>query len=605
MTNSAQAAPMAYPVVFGEEGHQLAGWFHPPAVLAGQTRDCVVVMCNPIGYDAICTHRHYRVLARQLADSGFAVLRYDHHGTGDSAGTDEDPERFPSWIAGVATAVAFGKQASGANRVSLFGVRMGATLALAAAMDTRLADSLVAWATFPSGSLYLREMRVLRQMRDADSTTPPVVHDAGADLGEEAAGYLFTASTIAELGGLNLLASTAMPAPNVLLLARDDVPVNDKLARHLVKIGCEVEQPGATGYAAMMFDTFDAVVPTEAFAVIAGWLDQQHPLQDVPSFNATVTVPRLIAGTRGAESDVVESPVSFGPGGQFFGIVSESLQPQGTRGKTGIVLVNVGSNHHIGPNRMYVSQARTFASLGFVALRMDIGGVGESPASSGRQDNHLYARHSVGDVQEAVRFLREQRQVEQVVLIGVCSGAYLSFHTAIADPSISSIILINPQTFTWREGDSLKLKMSGEIKSIKFYRQQLLNLETWKRLIKGRVNASYIIGGITRILKKRLAVTLADTLDREGPSTDPTKLNVRGSFRKLLKQGMNVFLLYSASDGGLPEMGTQLGRHASSMRKFENFKFECVDGADHTFTPLWAQRRLLDMLTQHLMRLYG
>ena len=146
MTALQQAAPSAYPVVFGEEGHQLFGWFHPPAVLEGQTRDCLVVMCNPIGYDAICTHRHYRVLARQLADAGFAVLRYDHHGTGDSAGTDEDPERFPSWIKGVGTAVAFGKQVSGANQVSLFGVRMGATLALAAAMDTRLADSLVAWA---------------------------------------------------------------------------------------------------------------------------------------------------------------------------------------------------------------------------------------------------------------------------------------------------------------------------------------------------------------------------------------------------------------------------------------------------------------------------
>ena len=605
MTDSQQTAPMAYPVVFGEAGHQLSGWFHPPAALAGQTRDCVVVMCNPIGYDAICTHRHYRILARQLADSGFAVLRYDHHGTGDSAGTDEDPERFPSWIKGVATAVAFGKQASGASQTSLFGVRMGATLALAAAADARLADSLVAWAAFPSGSLYLREMRALRQMREADSTTPPVAHDAGADLGEEAAGYLFTASTIAELGGLNLLAGTTPPAPKILLLARDDVPVNDKLARHLLKIGCEVEQPVATGYAAMMFDTFDAIVPTEAFAVIAAWLDWQHALQNVPPSTAANTVPRLIAGSRAAESDVVESPVSFGPGGQFFGIVSESLQPQGARGQTGIVLVNVGSNHHVGPNRMYVSQARAFASLGFLALRMDIGGVGESPASAGRQDNHLYAPHSVGDVREAIRFLREQRQVQRVVLIGVCSGAYLSFHTAIADPSIAAIVLINPQTFTWREGDSLKLKMSGDIKSLKFYRQQILNPETWKRLIKGRVNAGYIISGITRILKKRLAVTLADSLDREAPSTDPAKLNVRGSFRKLLKQGMNVFLLFSANDGGLSEMGTQLGRHASSMRKFENFKFECVDGADHTFTPIWAQRRLLDLLTQHLMRLYG
>jgi len=598
-------APAAYPVVFGEDRHQLFGWFHPPAVLAGQTRDCLVVMCNPIGYDAICTHRHYRVLARQLADAGFAVLRYDHHGTGDSAGTDEDPERFPSWIKDVSTAVAFGKQTSGASHVSLFGVRMGATLALAAAMDTPLADSLVVWAAFPSGSLYLREMRALRQLRDADASAPPVAHDAGADLGEEAAGYLFTASTVAELGGLNLLTGTVPPAPQVLLLARDDVPVNDKLARHLLKIGCAVDQPVVPGYAAMMFDTFDAIVPVEAFAEIAVWLDRQHPLRAAQAMSAVYTVPRLIAGSRGAESDVVESPVSFGPEGRFFGIFSESQRPQGLRAQTGIVLVNVGSNHHIGPNRMYVTQARMFASLGFVALRMDIGGVGESPASPGRQDNHLYAQHSIGDVLEAIRFLREQRQVKQVVLIGVCSGAYLSFHTAIADPSVASIVLINPQTFTWREGDSLKLKMSQDIRPLNFYRREIFNPQTWKRLFKGQINAGLIITGISGILKRRLALRLADSLDLDSASKDPAKLNVRGSFRKLLKQGMNVFLLYSAHDGGLPEMGTQLGRHAASLRKFERFRFECVDGADHTFTPIWAQRRLLDLLTQHLMRLHG
>lgn len=598
-------APSAYPVVFGEDGHQLFGWFHPPAVLSGQTRGCLVVMCNPIGYDAICTHRHYRVLAHQLADAGFAVLRYDHHGTGDSAGTDEDPERFPSWIGGVATAVTFGKQLSNTSQVSLFGVRMGATLALAAAMDEPLADSLVAWAAFPSGSLYLREMRALRQLRDADGAAPPVAHDAGADLGEEAAGYLFTASTIAELGGLSLLTGTTPPAPKVLLLARDDVPANDKLARHLLKIGSEVAQPVVPGYAAMMFDTFDAIVPVEAFAQIAAWLDGQHPLRAALTSSTASTAPRLIAGSRGAESDVVESPVAFGADGQFFGVLSESLHPQGTRGQTGIVLVNVGSNHHIGPNRMYVTQARTLASLGFLALRMDIGGVGESPASPGHQDNHLYARHSVDDVLEAIRFLREHRGVKQVVLIGVCSGAYLSFHTAIADPSITSIVLINPQTFTWREGDSLKLKMSGDIKSLKFYRQQLFKPETWKRLVRGQINAAIIFAGVTKLLSKRLAVTVADSLDGELISKDPAKLNVRGSFRKLLKGGMNIFLLYSAHDGGLPEMGTQLGRHASSLRKFENFKFECVDGADHTFTPIWAQRRLLDLLTQHLMRFYG
>ena len=66
-----------------------------------------------------------------------------------------------------------------------------------------------------------------------------------------------------------------------------------------------------------------------------------------------------------------------------------------------------------------------------------------------------------------------------------------------------------------------------------------------------------------------------------------------------------MYLIYSGNDGGLPEMGTHLGRAASSLRGSPQFKLDIVEGADHTFTPLWAQRRLMDLLTQHLMRLYG
>lgn len=600
------AAPAARPVAFGEPGHQLFGWYHPPALHEGQARDCLVVMSNPIGYDAICTHRHYRILARQLAHAGFAVLRYDHHGTGDSAGSDEDPERYPAWIAGVHSAVAYGRQCSGASQVALFGVRMGGTLAMAAAAEAPLAQCLLAWSPFPSGSAYLREMRALRMMRDADSQTASVIHDAGADLGEEAAGYLLTASTIAELGGLNLLNSNAAPAPAVLLLARDDLPESEKLARHLGKLGCELTALKVPGYAGMMKDTFDAVVPQQALAEIGAWLAARHPLRPAPAASALAERPRLIAGSRGAEASVVEAPVQFGEGGQFFGIVSESLAAQGERGRTGIVLVSVGSNHHIGPNRMYVTQARALASLGFVALRMDIGGVGESQASAGREDNHLYAMHSVADVEAAVRYLREQRQIQNIVLIGVCSGAYLSYHAAAADPEISSIVLINPQTFHWKDGDSLQLKSRTGIRAMSFYRSRMLSVDTWRRLLSGQVQIGIITAGVAAMLRKRLRLRIAAWLSaaRAG-SEGASSLDVRTTFRRFLRRGMNCFLLYSANDGGLNEMETQLGQNAAALGKHSHFKLQIVEGADHTFTPLWAQRRLLDLLTQHLMRLYG
>lgn len=599
-------APPAQPVVFEQDGRPLFGWYHPPAVHDGHSRDCVVVMCNPLGYDAICTHRHYRVLAQQLAGSGFAVLRYDHDGTGDSAGSDEDPQRLQAWINGIACAVEYGKQRSGARQVSLFGVRMGGTLALAAAAAAPLADSLVAWSAFASGALYLREMRALRMLRDADVSTAAVMHDAGADVGEEAAGYLLTASTVAALSTLSPVTATAAPVASVLLLARDDLPESDRLARHLTKTGCTVTQIKVPGYAGMMRDTFDAIVPLTALTEIRSWLVARYPLQVTAPAKPVNAAASLTTGHRGVEASVRETAVRFGPASHLFGIVSEPLHPQAGRAGTAIIFVSVGSNHHIGPNRMYVSNARALAALGFMSLRMDIGGVGESPPGDGQRENHLYALHSAADVKAAMQFLRTQYGTQQIILAGVCSGAYLSFHAAIDEPGVSSIVLINPQTFIWHEGDSLQLRSQGAIRSMDFYRSNLLNAGTWRRLVTGEINFFLIVAGVAAMLKKRLALRWSALLRlRFGARAEAAPLDVKNTFQNFLRREVNVFLIYSAADGGINEMETHLGPDAAALRKHARFKLQIVEGADHTFTPLWAQRRLLDLLTQHLIRLYG
>lgn len=608
MTMDAQnecKTPPAEPVHFGREGRQLFGWFHAPAVVDGSTRNCLVVMCNPIGYDAICTHRSYRVFAQMLAEAGFAVLRYDHHGTGDSSGSDEDAERLRAWINDVRVAVAFGKSLSGAQSTCLFGVRMGGTIALAAAAGGGLADVLVAWAAFPSGSNYLREMRALRMVRDADAATAGVEHDAGADLGEEAAGYLLTASTVAQLEQLTLLDQKEPPARYALMLARDDIPQSEKLSNYLAKIGCEVTALKPPGYAAMMLDTFDAVVPIQALGGIRDWLLERSPAAPRAGVLLPAPTTPLIGGTRGAESDVRERPCRFGADGQFFGIITEPLRPQGERARTAILFVSVGSNLHVGPNRMYVTQARALASLGFVCLRMDIGGVGESPPTAGHRENHLYARHSVGDVREAIRMLREQLQISQVVLTGVCSGAYLSYHAATEDSGIASVILINPQTFTWREGDSLELKSRHTIKAMSFYRSRIYDWETWRRLLTGQINVRIIMAGVVANLRKKWKLRLERAIQRDDSAAEGKPQDVRATFQRMMKGGTNVFLLYSANDGGLNELETQLGENAKALQKHSRFKFQIVEGADHTFTPLWAQRRLLDLVSQHVIRLYG
>ena len=121
-------------------------------------RSHAVLMCNPLGQEAIRAHRLYRVLGDRLVEAGFDVLRFDYHGTGDSSGEDA---AFDIDGAVTDTAVAAREllRRSGAARLSLVGLRLGANIAQLATRESGVPTStLVLLEPLPDGDAYLREL---------------------------------------------------------------------------------------------------------------------------------------------------------------------------------------------------------------------------------------------------------------------------------------------------------------------------------------------------------------------------------------------------------------------------------------------------------------
>ena len=170
------------------------GWYH--AASGVEPRDCVAVLCAPLGHEYTRAHRTLRHLADRLARAGIPTLRFDYPGIGDSPGTDLDPARVASWQAGIRAAIRQAQLLSGRTRVCVIGVRLGATLAALTAVETPV-DFLVLWNPAVKMKNHLRELQAIAATAER----------AAGDIqgGFESAGFVMSAETIADLRGIDLL----------------------------------------------------------------------------------------------------------------------------------------------------------------------------------------------------------------------------------------------------------------------------------------------------------------------------------------------------------------------------------------------------------------
>ena len=158
------AATTPVPLFFGP-ADSLYGVYHPPD--ASPRRAGAIVLCHPGGHEYLRVQRIYRNAAVALARLGFAVLRFDYSGCGDSAGDGTESD-LAAWSADLDAAIGEVQRRAGASRVALAGVRLGASLAWRAACDRQDVDALVAWDPVMDGSAYVDELLALEARWLAD-----------------------------------------------------------------------------------------------------------------------------------------------------------------------------------------------------------------------------------------------------------------------------------------------------------------------------------------------------------------------------------------------------------------------------------------------------
>ena len=297
--------PSATPFWFGPSDRPLFGWLHLPA--DGMVRGGVV-LCQPLGIEAICVYFSYRTLADRLAQLGLAVLRFDYDGTGDSGGTETDPDRLQSWLASLTTATDY-LAGTGVGQVGMVGIRMGALLAATEAVRRQGVDALVLWDPCLSGRSFLREQRFLRLLATEEQEQ--------GDTAVEAPGVRFEVETVKELADLDMTATPGPLAARTLVLMPPGRSRPRRLEARLA--GAPVEWEEATGQEDLL-DSQLQETPFETIERVALWLSQELDATPV-TVSPPVSGPAAVArGTEGRP--IIERPVALGAL-PLFGMVTE------------------------------------------------------------------------------------------------------------------------------------------------------------------------------------------------------------------------------------------------------------------------------------------
>jgi exosortase A-associated hydrolase 1 len=165
-------------------------------------------------------------------------------------------------------------------------------------------------------------------------------------------------------------------------------------------------------------------------------------------------------------------------------LLSASLDEGG--GTIGVLMVMGGSQTRVGSHRMYERLAKVLAENGYPCIRFDRRGVGDS---SGEDPGF---KDSGPDLTAAAAaFRQEMPGLDHVVGFGLCDGATtLALHGVAA--GVSEIILVNPWLVEASSGEPPPAAIRSH------YRQRLLSVAGWKKLLTGGVNLRKLAGGLKK-----------------------------------------------------------------------------------------------------------
>lgn len=265
-----------------------------------------------------------------------------------------------------------------------------------------------------------------------------------------------------------------------------------------------------------------------------------------------------------------ESAFHFGPGAKLVGVLTEPAHPR--PGAPVVVILNAGIIHRVGPHRLHVRIARHLARLGYPAVRIDQGGVGDSrPIGGSSADGEALA-----SVRAALDHVAGLELADSVVLFGLCAGAGYGLQAAAADDRVAGAVLLDPPGLAPTTRHLVSRIARTAVRP-----------EVWVRMVKGQY-------GLTERVARRLGGSPKAEEVAEAPDERPSQRDtVLAMLRTLDERGARVFLGVTAARKANYSYANQIFDLFPELDLERMIDPRMYDESDHTF-PREADRRQLE-----------
>ena len=575
--------PASRPLYLGAGPSASFAIFHPPAT--GARVRTPVLISPPWGWDEVASYRSRRRWAEQLAADGHPTLRLDLPGTGDSAGGAGDADLPARWVAALTSSTRWLADTTGTSGVAVIGLGLGGLVAAQAIADGAPVQDLVLWATPALGRTFLREQRAFGSMQ---RSLYGVEGDGGTDLPpgwQEIGGFLLSAETAAAIESVDLRALDRGALRRVLLIKRDGLPVDEKLAASLRASGLDVTVQPGDGWGAMTFHPERPQPPFDVMRRVAAWLEAPRP-------GAPATTVELHSGAKVPASDhldlavdgtsIRETPI-HGERGSFFGILAQPAHADGPA-ELCVLFLNAGAVRRTGPNRMWVETARRWAARGIPTVRADVEGIGDAEGDEAMYTDvgRFYTPNRGSQVRAILDALEARGLGPRFALIGLCAGAYSGFTVAPDEPRVERVIAINPRILVW-DPDILRHRDAQDVGLV-------LDAAAWRRVLKGETSVGRVleIGRAAAVECSRIVRSGARTLLGRREPAAPWMDELLGRLDRISAAGTRLVLAFSGDEPQQDELAAVgvLERAAT----WPNLVLLDLPGHDHTLRPISAQR---------------